>query len=335
MNWFYESGGKQQGPVSEEALEQLLEKGEITLQTLVWREGMESWTPLDTVRAGKESGPEATSNSGAAEALKPGAVKCGSCGAFVEPYQVAKIGDHSVCNLCKDEVMQRIQAGGSLPTASDGERNGPPWENRENLTLIQASLETIKGVLFQPSAFFESMNRSGGLVKPLIFYVVFGSIGTILAVLYQVVFQLVTTAAGLEQEPEFTAAFGIGYTVVMLIYIVLIPIFVAIGIFIYAGITHLALMICGGANHSFETTFRVLAYASGSTALWQIVPFCGGMVAWVWGLVAGIFGLWKAHETSVGRAVLAILLPMIVCFAMAILLVIAIVIPAIAAAANQ
>jgi len=332
MNWFYESGGKQNGPVSDETLDELLNKGEITLDNLVWREGMESWTPLRTVRgqAGAGGAPAAQPDM-----PPPGAVKCDACGKYFQPYEVATIGDRSICNACKPGVMDRLQAGGTLPTASDEDRTGPPWEDRENLGFAKASLETIKGVLFQPAALFSSMRRTGGLVRPLLFYILFASIGTILAVVYQVVLQLITTAAGIEQDPDFTAAFGIGYAAVMMIYVVLIPVIVTIGIFIYAGITHLALMICGGANHSFETTFRVLCYATGATALWQLVPACGGMIAWVWGLIAAIFGLWKAHDTSVGRAVLAVLLPMIVCVAAGILIVLAIAIPAFAAAANQ
>jgi hypothetical protein len=72
-------------------------------------------------------------------------------------------------------------------------------------------------------------------------------------------------------------------------------------------------MIVGGANKPFEATFRVLAFSQGSTGPLQIIPLCGGLIAGVWALVVNCIGLARAHETSTGRATLAVLLPVIVC----------------------
>jgi hypothetical protein len=72
-------------------------------------------------------------------------------------------------------------------------------------------------------------------------------------------------------------------------------------------------MIVGGANHSFETTFRVLAFSQGSAGPLQIIPICGGLISGVWALVCNCIGLARAHETDTGRAVLAVFLPLIVC----------------------
>jgi len=51
-----------------------------------------------------------------------------------------------------------------------------------------------------------------------------------------------------------------------------------------------------------------------------MIPFCGGMIAGVWNIVLEIIGLARAHETDTGKAVLAVLLPIIVCCGGAILL---------------
>jgi hypothetical protein len=72
-------------------------------------------------------------------------------------------------------------------------------------------------------------------------------------------------------------------------------------------------MIVGGANKPFEATFRVLAFSQGSTGPLQMIPVCGGLIAFVWWLVCDCIGLARAHETSTGRAVIAVLLPLIVC----------------------
>jgi len=102
----------------------------------------------------------------------------------------------------------------------------------------------------------------------------------------------------------------------------MIPLLVVVGIFIASAIIHLCLMVVGGANKSFETTFRVLAYAHGSSAVIQMLPVCGGLIAGIWGIVVSCIGLARAHETTTGRALLAILLPVILCCGLGVVLVV-------------
>ena len=51
MKWFYALAGQQQGPVDDAQLDALLAAGTITLETLVWREGLANWQPLRQARA--------------------------------------------------------------------------------------------------------------------------------------------------------------------------------------------------------------------------------------------------------------------------------------------
>ena len=95
--------------------------------------------------------------------------------------------------------------------------------------------------------------------------------------------------------------------------IILLPLFIVIFLFIWSALAHLCLMIVGGANQPFETTFRVLAFTQGSTGPLQIIPLCGGVISGVWAIVCYCIGLARAHETDTGRAVLAVFLPLIVC----------------------
>jgi hypothetical protein len=122
------------------------------------------------------------------------------------------------------------------------------------------------------------------------------------------------------QRDTFAALAGLGIGSIALV--VLLPVFIVIGLFIGSAIVHLCLMIVGGAYKSFETTFRVVAFSQGSTGPLQIIPVCGGLIAGVWALVVNCIGLARAHETSTGRAVLAVLLPLVVCCGAAILLLI-------------
>jgi hypothetical protein len=43
MKWFYSLDGQQNGPVSDDQLDELLRSGKINRDTHVWREGMTDW----------------------------------------------------------------------------------------------------------------------------------------------------------------------------------------------------------------------------------------------------------------------------------------------------
>lgn len=191
-------------------------------------------------------------------------------------------------------------------------RTGPPWERRDELGFFTAVFKTIKGVLLNPTRTFADMKTEGGLGTPIIYALILGSIGGIIGLVWQGLFSSISSVIGRAGVGEFAglATFG---AIKFIIIVIFMPLFIVVGLFISSGICHLCLMIVGGANKSYETTFRVFAYTAGSTALIQIVPICGALVAGIWALVCEIIGLREAHETTTGRAVLAILLPVIVC----------------------
>ena len=197
-------------------------------------------------------------------------------------------------------------------------RSGLPWEHRQERGFANAFIETLAMVLTKPDLAFRTMKTEGGLAEPLIYGLIGGCVGGIVSLLLSLGLQSLGLFAG--QRDTFAALAGIGVGSIALI--VLVPVFIVIGLFIGAAIVHLCLMIVGGANKSFETTFRVLAFSQGSTGPLQIIPVCGGLIAGVWALVVNCIGLARAHETTTGRAVLAVLLPLIVCCGAGILLLI-------------
>jgi hypothetical protein len=190
-----------------------------------------------------------------------------------------------------------------------GLRSGLPWEHRQERGFFNAFIETLVMVLTRPGEAFAVMKREGGLGEPLIYALIGGCLGGIVSLLFSLGLQSVGFFA--DRHDTFAAMAGMGVGSVALI--VLVPLFVIIGLFIGSAIIHLCLMIVGGANQSFETTFRVLAFSQGSTGLLQMIPVCGGMIAGVWAIVCNCIGLARAHETDTGRAVLAVFLPLIVC----------------------
>jgi hypothetical protein len=47
--WYFASGGQQQGPVSDEQLQRMIQEGNLRREDLVWREGMAAWQPAGEV----------------------------------------------------------------------------------------------------------------------------------------------------------------------------------------------------------------------------------------------------------------------------------------------
>jgi hypothetical protein len=188
-------------------------------------------------------------------------------------------------------------------------RSGLPWEHREERGFINAFIETLAMVLTKPDLAFRTMKTEGGLAEPLIYALIGGCVGGIVSLLLSLGLQSMGVFAG--QRDSFAALAGLGIGSFALI--ILVPLFIVIALFIGATIVHLCLMIVGGANKSFEATFRVLAFSHGSTGPLQIIPVCGGLISAVWALVVNCIGLARAHETTTGRAVLAVFLPLLVC----------------------
>jgi hypothetical protein len=80
--------------------------------------------------------------------------------------------------------------------------------------------------------------------------------------------------------------------------------------FVAAGVMHLMLLLLGGARRGFEATFRVAAYAH-ATSLLLLVPFCGLPITLVWRVVTYVIGLAEAHQIGHGKALAAVLLPLV------------------------
>ena len=188
-------------------------------------------------------------------------------------------------------------------------RSGLPWDARASKGLVSAFIETLQMVLTKPSEAFTAMQREGGLGEPLLYALIGGSIGGVVSFLFSLGFQ----SLGLFGDRHNAFAVMTGMGIGSIFFIILIPLLIAIGLFIGSAIVHVCLMIVGGAKQTFETTFRVVAFTQGSTGPLQMIPICGGVIAGIWALILNCIGLARAHEIETGRAVLAVLLPVILC----------------------
>jgi len=202
------------------------------------------------------------------------------------------------------------------PTATIAPRSGLPWDDRQQRGILRAFFDTLVMVLTKPAEAFAVMKREGGLGEPLIYAIIGGSVGGMIYFLYN--FLLGSAhVLGSHGNPMMQM---MGGGIRPLFFIILVPLFVTIGAFISSGIFHLCLMIVGGAKQPFETTFRVVCFVGGSANPLLVIPVCGGLIAGIWKIVLYCIGFARAHETDTGRAVLAVVLPVVVCCGGAIVL---------------
>jgi hypothetical protein len=197
--------------------------------------------------------------------------------------------------------------------------SGLPWEHRSQIGFVKAWFDTVSLLITKPSDAFTIMRPEGGMLDPLLFGIIGGCAGSVVSILFQGVFSSLPGFAGRNNAFEM---FGLGHWALIVIWAALSPLLVFLGLFLASGIIHLCLMLVGGANRSFETTFRVVCFTSGSAGLFSMVPFCGGIIAAVYQIVLECIGLSRAHQTTTGKALLAIFLPLIVCCGLVVLLVV-------------
>ena len=270
-------GATSLGTFPEEQVREGIRAGRFAGSDLGWKEGMANWQPLSQFSEFAED---------FSFAAKPGA----------PPPQTPT-------------ALAPIAPTAGSTAAAVAPRSGLPWDQRQSKGFFSAFIETLQMVLTRPDEAFTAMSREGGLGEPLLYAVIGAGIGGMVSFLFSIGFQSLGWFGG--RHNAFAAMIGMGLGSIL--FVILVPLFVVIGLFIGSAILHVCLMIVGGAKQSFETTFRVVAFSQGSTGPLQMIPVCGGVIAAVWAIIINCIGLARAHEIETGRAVLAVLLPLILC----------------------
>jgi len=271
-------GATSLGVFPEEQVREGIRAGRFLPSDLGWKEGMANWQPLSQFAEFAQDLPAAATATPPPQAPVPAAPTAGSTTTAVAP------------------------------------RSGLPWEQRHSIGFLNGFAQTVMIVLTRPTEAFTVMRAEGGLGDPLLFGVIGGSIGVIIWTLLSAVIHSLGFAAALSQQSSLDNLIGASLGGAMLIVrLIMAPIIIAIVLFIWSALVHVFLMIAGGANKTFETSFRALSFAYGATALFGVVPCCGPWIALIWMLVADCIGIARSHETDIGRAVLAVLLPVVIC----------------------
>lgn len=207
------------------------------------------------------------------------------------------------CPFCgeADAAPERERAGDGESAA---DINLPAWEDPAVPFPVNL-IETWRRSVLEPGAFFAGGPCDGAAVRPILYYLLISVLGAVLSLTWGAL--LPTTPPGFVETlaevmnialPD--AADGTGSTG-RLVDFFLTPFWAVTSLVITSLLLHLFVLLLVPGRRSLTATVRTVCYACGP-AVFAVIPFVGGLVAWIWGAVLTVIGLREAHRTTTGRA---------------------------------
>lgn len=177
-----------------------------------------------------------------------------------------------------------------------------PWPPPPDGRILARFGETWRSAMFDPAGFFARLPRDRGTGAAVAYYLVVG----VLVAGVNLFWAAVATNGGGEET--LAAAEGLA-GLHPLTRFLLSPATLLLGLAVAAAVTHVLLLMLGGARHGFGSTIRTFCYAYSPMAF-AVVPVVGPLVGAAWMVALGIMGLREAHETAAWKTALAVLLPL-------------------------
>lgn len=203
--------------------------------------------------------------------------------------------------------------------SEDSNRPGLPWESQPK--SLSKFIATARLVSFQPSQAFSRMKSHGSVRAAMLYSGIGQLIGVVgmefwhMTLVYSAGTLLGFESALLQRTLTGMALAATGYVLIG------VPLLATLGNLIGAAVLHFCLILCGGSKHPFATSIRITCYNQSSLTWLMLIPG-GALVVGVWSLGVSIYAVHHAHEVPMGRAVLAVLLPMIVLMLIAVIMII-------------
>ena len=200
----------------------------------------------------------------------------------------------------------------------------PAWERETGLSLA-AGIQTVKQVFSSPTVTFQKIGTSRGIQRSFFYFMFFSMLGSVCAFFYDFIEASINPNSLLEplaalpplrsQIEQLMSSMGTqaAITAIFVSSMVMQFFFLVAGIFILSFVAHFFLMVSGAAEKSFQSTFKAIAYSSGSGFVLQIVPLIGVPLSWIAILVLGLIALKEVHQTSYWRVALSIFVMLSLC----------------------
>ena len=200
--------------------------------------------------------------------------------------------------------------GGEGESAADV--NLPAWEDPA-VPFPANLIETWRLSVLKPGAFFAGGPFESAAVRPILYYLLISVLAAALSLAWGALLpapvpgpEFVGTLAEIMNIPLPDGADTAGSTG-RLAGFFLAPFWAVLSLVIASLLLHVFVLLLVPGRGSLTATVRTVCYACGP-GVFAIIPFVGGLVAWIWGAVLTVIGLREAHGTTTGRALAAWLL---------------------------
>jgi len=174
-------------------------------------------------------------------------------------------------------------------------------------------LEKVKGLLLEPSKTFDALKEEplDGAIK---YYICIAAVySALFALLVGFTGSLFGSMMGFGNLGMMMGA-GAGIGAVITFFVVFMIMAIA-GAFIGGAVLHIFVYIAGGRK-GLTQTIKAGMYGSTASLLFGWMPFIN-IIAAIWSLVTEIIGIRQLHELTTGRAILALILPIVISFVLA------------------
>ena len=224
-------------------------------------------------------------------------VTCPACGnAFDDAHA-------SACPSCGAPVTTPT----TTPPPADETTVGSsvPFEDSSK-PFLSRLLETVGLAFSNPKQLFSNL-PSENIGPPVLYWLIVGTVTMWVSLVWQAVFGSMLGLSGVLSPEEFAIDAGF-----RMVFAILGPLLILVGLFISSGIYHVMLLLLGDGSRGFGVTLRAVSYGS-TPGLLGVVPFCGGIIGGIWGMVLTIMAASYGHRTEGWRAIVAYFLPLVLC----------------------
>ena len=229
-------------------------------------------------------------------------VTCGTCGQERIAFET--------CPFCgASSAPQEPDERG--PSDREKSANVPAWEDPE--AAFPGNLhQTWRRSVLEPGAFFAGLRFDRSVARPILYYLIISILGAGLLLTWGTILSA-SSSGFMGQLYELLDPSGVSAvpgpmrSTLLLVNFFLTPFLAVFYLVLWSMLLHFFILILGRQAGPLRATVRAVCYASGP-GLFGVVPFVGGLLAYVWVAVLTVIGLREAHGMSTGKALAAFLL---------------------------
>jgi hypothetical protein len=205
------------------------------------------------------------------------------------------------CGLCGTPLLsQQFREQQAAATLSEG----IPWESVSSLGVGRALLRTLQECLFTPFAFFRKFALPHSPAMSFVYALILGSVGSTIGFLWTWLFLS-------RFQTSFPWLESISSASMSATSLVFMPLLTSIKIGFATVYFQTLLTLTGSKRKGISSTFSIVCYSE-STALLNLIPLVGGIVALAWSLFLLSAGISRVHTMSTVKALVIIFLPLLI-----------------------